>query len=123
MIAPAHRDDDTAVNAYTLPAGAPFLLPSDPAACVADAVRAALKGGDVGAILVEPMLGVTLCYAGGNIGNGPGWWVVVFSAGLSTVALFAAWMVLDTGAWTAEWRRVVRMDSMVGRLTSPWRYS
>ena len=42
------------------------------------------------------MLGITLCYAGGNIGDGPGWWVVVFSAGLSTVAWFAAWMVLET---------------------------
>jgi hypothetical protein len=42
------------------------------------------------------MLGITLCYAGGNIGDGPGWWVVVFSAGLATVAFFAAWMVLET---------------------------
>jgi hypothetical protein len=42
------------------------------------------------------MLGITLCYAGGNIGDGPGWWVVVFSAGLSTVAFFASWMMLET---------------------------
>jgi len=42
------------------------------------------------------MLGITLCYAGGNIGDGPGWWVVVFAAGLATVAFFAAWMVLET---------------------------
>ena len=41
-------------------------------------------------------LGITLCYAGGNIGDGPGWWVVVFSAALSTVTFFAAWMVLET---------------------------
>ena len=29
-----------------------------------------------------------------NIGDGPGWWVVVFAAGLATAALFAAWLVL-----------------------------
>jgi uncharacterized membrane protein YjfL (UPF0719 family) len=41
------------------------------------------------------LLGITLAYAGGNVGNGPGWWVVVFSAGLATLALFAAWMLLE----------------------------
>jgi hypothetical protein len=39
-------------------------------------------------------VGLTCCYAGGNIGNGPGWWVVVFSAGLATIVLFAAWLLL-----------------------------
>jgi hypothetical protein len=53
------------------------------------------------------MLGITLCYAGGNIGDGPGWWVVVFSAGLSTVALFAAWMVLETVSGVSD---VVTVD-------------
>ena len=42
------------------------------------------------------VVGVTLCYAGGNVGDGPGWWVVVFSAGLSTLGLFAAWLLLET---------------------------
>jgi hypothetical protein len=41
------------------------------------------------------MLAITLCYAGGNIGDGPGWWVVAFAAGLATLALFAAWMLLE----------------------------
>lgn len=41
------------------------------------------------------LLGVTLCFAGGNIGNGPGWWVVVFSAALSTAAFFLLWALLD----------------------------
>ena len=31
--------------------------------------------------VVGALVGVTFCYAGGNIGDGPGWWVVVFSAG------------------------------------------
>jgi uncharacterized membrane protein YjfL (UPF0719 family) len=37
------------------------------------------------------LAGVTLCYAGGNIGDGPGWWVVVFSAALATLGLALAW--------------------------------
>lgn len=40
------------------------------------------------------ILGITLCFAGANIGDGPGWWVVVFSAGLSTGAFFVLWFVL-----------------------------
>jgi len=45
---------------------------------------------------VGALIGVTLCYAGANIGNGPGWWVVVFSAALATAALFACWIVLGS---------------------------
>lgn len=41
------------------------------------------------------LLGVSLCYAGGNIGDGPGWWVVVFAAGLATAAFFLFWALLD----------------------------
>jgi len=41
------------------------------------------------------ILGVTLCFAGGNIGDGPGWWVVVFSAALATAALFVAWLLVE----------------------------
>jgi uncharacterized membrane protein YjfL (UPF0719 family) len=40
------------------------------------------------------LLGLTLCFAGGNIGDGPGWWVVVFSAALSTLAFFLLWALL-----------------------------
>jgi uncharacterized membrane protein YjfL (UPF0719 family) len=41
------------------------------------------------------LLGAVCCYAGGNIGAGPGWWVVVFSAGLATLGLGAVWVFLD----------------------------
>ncbi len=44
--------------------------------------------------LIGGMIGVTLCYAGGNIGRGPGWWVVVFSAGVATAALLISWAML-----------------------------
>ncbi len=41
------------------------------------------------------MLGITFSYAGGNIGNGPGWWVVLFSAALAGAALILLWMAVD----------------------------
>jgi hypothetical protein len=41
------------------------------------------------------IVGLTLSFAGGNIGDGPGWWVVVFSAGLGTLGMFAGWAALD----------------------------
>jgi len=39
-------------------------------------------------------VGLACCYAGGNIGDGPGWWVVVFSAGLASALVFVAWLML-----------------------------
>ena len=44
--------------------------------------------------VVGALIAVTLCYAGGNIGNGPGWWVVLFSAGLATGVLMIVWLAL-----------------------------
>jgi hypothetical protein len=44
---------------------------------------------------IGAMTGVALCYSGANIGNGPGWWVVVFSALLSTAALAGVWLALS----------------------------
>jgi len=40
------------------------------------------------------LVGLTLCFAGANIGNGPGWWVVVFSGALATGCFLLAWVVL-----------------------------
>lgn len=48
------------------------------------------------------MTGVALCYAGGNIGNGPGWWVVVFSSGLATAGLGATWSALGNWAGAVD---------------------
>ncbi|HYN07984.1 MAG TPA: hypothetical protein VES67_11385 [Vicinamibacterales bacterium] len=39
------------------------------------------------------LVAVMLCYAGANIGDGPGWWVVVFSAALATAGLVVAWQL------------------------------
>ncbi len=41
------------------------------------------------------LAGITFCFAGANIGNGPGWWVVVFSAALSTGAFFLLWAAVE----------------------------
>lgn len=48
------------------------------------------------------LLGLTLCFAGANIGNGPGWWVVFFSAFLSTAVLFLFWIFLDKATGLAD---------------------
>ncbi len=47
-------------------------------------------------------IGAGLCYAGGNIGDGPGWWVVVFSSGLATAAFFVLWAVLEKAAHPSD---------------------
>jgi uncharacterized membrane protein YjfL (UPF0719 family) len=39
------------------------------------------------------LIGITLAFAGGNIGDGPGWWVVVFSSGLATGTLVLLWVL------------------------------
>lgn len=56
-----------------------------------------------GTAVAGAVIGLSLCFAGGNIGNGPGWWVVAFAAGLSTVTWFVLWGVLAarTGATDA----------------------
>ena len=41
------------------------------------------------------LLAITLCFAGGNIGDGPGWWVVMFCGVLSTGTLLLAWTLLN----------------------------
>jgi hypothetical protein len=44
---------------------------------------------------VGALAGITFSFAGANVGNGPGWWVVVFSAGLSTLVFFGLWAVVE----------------------------
>ena len=51
---------------------------------------------------IGAMTGVALCYAGGNIGNGPGWWVVVFSAGLAPAALGGVWLLMGAGGGVTD---------------------
>lgn len=48
------------------------------------------------------LVGMTLAFAGGNIGDGPGWWVVVFSAALATAGLYVLWALLEQFAHVSE---------------------
>jgi hypothetical protein len=36
-----------------------------------------------------------LCFAGGNIGDGPGWWVVLIAALIASAGLFGIWGVVE----------------------------
>jgi|GEM_PF-6925483 len=44
------------------------------------------------------VLGGALCYAGGSIGEGPAMWENIFCAGVATLAMMAAWLILEIGA-------------------------
>lgn len=39
------------------------------------------------------LLGGMCAFAGGNIGDGPGWWIVVFCGALATAAFFLSWLI------------------------------
>ena len=72
--------------------------------------------GSAAIVVAGAMLAITLCYAGGNIGDGPGWWVVVFAAGLSTLALYAAWLLLEMATGVSDVVTVDRDGSAALRL-------
>jgi hypothetical protein len=46
-------------------------------------------------VLAGAIIGAMAAFAGANIGDGPGWWVVVFCAFLSLGSLLAGWKFLD----------------------------
>jgi hypothetical protein len=75
-----------------------------------NASAAAVVGGATVAIM--------LCYAGGNIGDGPGWWVVVFSAALATAALFVAWALLELVSGVSDVVTIDRDSSAGVRLAA-----
>jgi hypothetical protein len=62
------------------------------------------------------LLGITLGFAGGNIGDGPGWWVVIFSAGLATAGLYMLWALLEQFAHISEHVTVERDAAAGARL-------
>lgn len=63
------------------------------------------------------LLGGMLAFAGGNIGDGPGWWVVVFSGGLATGALLLLWVLANAQSHVAD---LVTLDR---DLAAGWRAS
>ena len=56
----------------------------------------AVERGNLAAAWVSAgaMVAVAVCYAGANVGNGPGWWVVLFSAALATGTLLVLWAIV-----------------------------
>jgi len=72
--------------------------------------------GSASLAVAGAIIGITLAYAGGNIGDGPGWWVVVFCAALATLALFAAWMLLEMASGVSDAVTVDRDPSAGMRL-------
>ena len=52
--------------------------------------------------------GVAACFAGSNIGNGPGPHAVIFCAILSTLTFIATWLLLDIAA--AHWVDAITVD-------------
>lgn len=54
------------------------------------------RGNRAAAIAIAgAIVGIALCFAGSNVGEGPGWGVVVFCAVLSTGTLLLFWTLLD----------------------------
>lgn len=62
------------------------------------------------------LMAFTLCYAGGNIGDGPGWWVVVFAGFLATGGLLLLWAVFERLTGVSELVTVERDDAAGWRL-------
>jgi len=52
-----------------------------------------LDNDSAGLAIAGSLVGVTLAFAGANIGQGPGWWVVVFCALLGTAVMLILWMI------------------------------
>src|SRR5208282_495873 len=49
-------------------------------------------------VISGQLIGTTFCFAGANVGNGPGPEVVLFCALVSTLALFLLWFLVDQAA-------------------------
>jgi len=52
--------------------------------------------------LLGAVFGFSFAFAGGNFGDGPGWWVVVFCSVLSLGTLMLLWLILDLLAHTKD---------------------
>jgi hypothetical protein len=60
------------------------------------------RNGPVTTVTCCAMLAITLCFGGANIGDGPGWWVVIFCAALATGSLFALWTTVQGATAIAD---------------------
>lgn len=61
------------------------------------------RGNDAASCAISgALIGGMCCFAGGNVGNGPGWWVVLFSGLLATAAFFLLWWLVHRASGLAE---------------------
>lgn len=65
--------------------------------------------------LAGTTVGSMAAFAGANIGDGPGWWVVIFCALLSNGALLTGWLVLDRMTGMGEAITIDRDMAAAGR--------
>jgi hypothetical protein len=73
-------------------------------------------------VVYGALIGTALCYAGANVGNGPGTEVVVFCAVLSTTFLFGFWFCLERVFRLAD-RVTIERDEGAGIRISGWMLS
>ena len=63
--------------------------------------------------------GGAACFAGGNIGEGPGWWCVAVSSGLATVLWMVLWAVVERVTHISDAVTVER-DAWAGLRIGAW---
>ena len=69
-------------------------------------------------LIFGALLGVTAIYAGSNIGDGLGWWVVIFTGGLATIGWFVLLGLLELTCKAFERVTVDRDISVATRLAA-----
>ena len=74
------------------------------------------RSGPASLLTAAALLSVTLCYAGGNFGDGPGWWVVVFCAAISTLSLLGLWGLANLAGRCTEHVVIDRSPACAVRL-------
>jgi len=60
------------------------------------------RGSPAAVALSGALLALSLCYGGANVGDGPGWWVVVFSAACSTGGFLLVWFAVEAMSGVSE---------------------
>jgi hypothetical protein len=66
--------------------------------------------------LCGAFFGITAAYTGGNIGEGPGWWIVLLCAVVSTGGFFLGWIALEYFTQISETITIERNASAGVRL-------
>ncbi|HEY6944805.1 MAG TPA: hypothetical protein VI431_06670 [Candidatus Acidoferrum sp.] len=72
-----------------------------------------------GWVVYGAMIGTASCYAGSNIGSGPGPEVVLFCAALSTAFLFGSWLLLERVFSLAD-QVTIERDETAGIRAGGW---